>query len=73
MSKQVTITSLNGMGPYIVYLCDNTYSGCVYIDSINNSSIPYSFLVPTLFASLPQVGVKVVDSNGCVVQNTVNI
>jgi hypothetical protein len=72
ITKQITIDTLVGAEPYYVYLCDNT-NFCMYIDTIYNSDIPYSFLVPSNFLSQSQVTVKAIDSNGCNIINTVNI
>jgi hypothetical protein len=73
MTKQITITTLTGNEPYDIYLCDNLYGGCIYIDTIYNVDIPYNFLVPSLFLPLSEVGIKAVDNNGCQIKNTVNI
>ena len=73
MSKQVTITNLTGTQPYSISLCDNTYNNCMYIGLIYNSDIPYSFLVPDSYGLLSEVGVKAIDTNGCVIENVVSI
>lgn len=73
MTKIVTITSLTGTPSYDVYLCDNTYNNCMYISTINNIDIPYSFLVTSPYLSLSEVGVKLIDNNGCEIKNKVNI
>lgn len=73
MSKQITITNLVGSEPFDVYLCDNLYNTCMYITTINNIDVPYSFLVASPYLSLTEVGVKVIDNNKCVIQNKVNI
>jgi hypothetical protein len=73
MNKQITITNLTGTEPYNVYLCDDTYSGCVYIASIYNVNVPYTFLVPVSFETLTNVGVKVIDSRDCLIEGVVEI
>lgn len=73
MAKLVTITTLVGTSPFDVYLCDNTYNNCIYIDTIITSEIPFSFTVPTSFESLTTVGVKVIDDVNCTIKNIVNI
>lgn len=73
MAKQITITNLTGSEPYNIYLCDNSYNNCIYIDTINNSDIPYSFLVPSLFENFTQVGVKVIDDKNCNIKNLVTL
>lgn len=73
MSQQITITNITGAAPYDVYLCDNTYSGCIYIDTIYGYDIPYSFLVPSSFSTLVNVGVKVIDNNNCIIEDLISI
>jgi hypothetical protein len=72
ITKQITIDTLVGAEPYYIYLCDNT-NICMYIDTIYDIDVPYSFLVPSNFLSQSQVTVKAIDSNGCNIINTVNI
>jgi hypothetical protein len=72
MSKLITITTLSGTSPFDVYLCDNTYGNCIFISTINNIEIPYSFLVPSPYLSLLELGVKVVDNNQCEIKNKVS-
>lgn len=73
MAKQITITNLIGTPPFDIYLCDNIYNNCIYINTITALQIPYSFLVPTSFESLTSVGVKAIDDVNCVIKNIVNI
>lgn len=73
MSKEVTITSLSGTQPYDIYLCDNAYNNCIYITSLNNSDIPYSFILPPYFENLSQVGIKAIDHVGCIIKEVVTI
>jgi hypothetical protein len=73
MSKQITISSLTGTSPYNIYLCNNTYSQCSWITTINNSSIPYSFLVPALYETQSVVGLKVQDADNCEIKKLVNL
>ena len=73
MSKQITITNLTGAEPYSISLCDNTFTNCIYLGLIYDADIPYSFLVPTSYQTLSEVGVNAIDVNGCLIQNTVYI
>ena len=73
MGNQITITSLTGQEPFTVYLCDDTYSNCIFRAQINSVDIPYSFLVPYPYSQFGTVGVKVVDNNGCEIKNTIDI
>lgn len=72
-TKQITIDTLVGTEPFYIYLCDSGYLNCMYITTINNVDVPYTFLVPTPYLLLSEVGVKVIDSNGCNIINTINI
>jgi hypothetical protein len=73
MNKQITITNLVGTEPYNVYLCDSSFGGCIYITTINDVNVPYSFLVPISYLIFTTVGVKIIDSQGCVITGLVNI
>lgn len=73
MAKQITILTITGSSPYDVWICNNSFSQCVYIDTISQSQIPYSFKVPDQYLSLTQVGVEVKDFNKCIIRNTVNL
>lgn len=71
--KQVTITTLSGSSPYNIYLCDSSYNNCIYIANVVDSEIPYSFIVPINYSVLSQIGVKVLDSNGCEIKDIVTL
>ena len=73
MNKQITIVTLTGSAPYDIYLCDNTYNNCMYIDTINGYDLPHSFLVPYTFLGFTEVGVKVIDNNNCTIKGTISI
>lgn len=73
MTKLITITSLNGTEPYDIYLCNNSYGGCIYINTIMDADVPYTFTVPSPFVSSSSVGVKAVDYHNCEIKNIVNI
>lgn len=70
--KQVTITTLTGAEPFTIFLCNSTFTSCMYIDTIYNIDIPYSFLITAPnYSTLSEVGVKAIDSNGCEIKDTV--
>lgn len=73
MAKQITINTLTGTSPFNIYLCTNTYTQCTWISNINNTAIPYSFLVPANYLNLPSVGVKVIDKENCEIKQTINL
>ncbi len=73
MPNIITITSLNGLAPFDVYTCDTGYTTCVYIDTIGSSQIPYSFNIPVVQSGMGYIGVKVVDSNNCIIDENLTI
>lgn len=72
MNKTVTIISLTGSQPYNVSICDSNYNNCFYISTITNVDLPYTFLIPSIYLSLTEVSVKVIDANHCEIKNKVN-
>lgn len=73
MNKTITITNLNGTEPYDIYLCDGSYLNCIFITTINDVDIPYTFLVPAPFLPLSTVSVKAIDNVGCEIKDLINI
>lgn len=71
--KQITINTLTGTEPYIIYLCNGSYGDCIYIDFIYDVDVPYSFTVPINYSNLSQVSVKVIDSNGCEIKDIISL
>lgn len=71
MPIDVTINNISGASPYDVYLCNNSVSICVYIDTI--SSLPYVFEVPFPMSNDTDFNLKIVDNNGCVTFQNLNI
>jgi len=70
MSKQITIFTLQGNQPYQVSVCDSSFSNCQQVAVINDSDIPYTFVVPSPYDLDNTVYVKIVDSIGCVITDT---
>jgi hypothetical protein len=66
MPTQITINTISGATPYDVYICDNPIITCVYIDTI--STVPYIFNVPSLLDGQLSYTLKIVDNNGCSVE-----
>jgi hypothetical protein len=73
MGTNITITSITGISPYDVYVCDTGYTTCVYVSTINSGNLPYSFMIPSIFSSLTSFVVKVIDDNDCVITENINI
>ena len=66
MPTEITINTISGATPFDVYICDDPITVCVYIDTI--STVPYVFNVPSLLDGQTSYNLKVVDNNGCSVE-----
>jgi hypothetical protein len=73
MPTQITISTLTGAQPFDVYSCDATYTNCIYIATITSGQVPYNFNLPFIQEGMASVGVKVVDNNGCIIEENVSI
>ena len=73
MPTDITLNSITGQQPYDIYVCDLGLSTCIYIDTINNSSIPYTFQIPTVYSNLDSLVVRVVDDNDCLLNENIVI
>jgi hypothetical protein len=73
MGTNITITSITGISPYDVYVCDTGYTTCIYVSTINSGNLPYSFMIPSIFSSLTNFVVKVIDDNDCTIIENINI
>ena len=68
MPTQITISTLTGLQPFDVYSCDTGYTNCIYISTITSSQVPYSFDLPFIQEGMAEIGLKVVDSNNCIIE-----
>lgn len=66
MPTQITINTISGVQPYDIYICDDPVTTCIYISTI--STVPYAFNVPTLLDGQSSYNLKIVDNNGCSVE-----
>jgi hypothetical protein len=73
MPTQITISSLSGLSPFDVYTCDTEYTNCIYISTITSGQVPYSFDLPFIQEGAVEIGLKVVDTNGCIIEENINI
>jgi hypothetical protein len=73
MGTNITISSITGISPYDVYVCDTGYTTCIYVSTINSGNLPYSFMIPSIFPSLTNFVVKVIDDNDCTIIENINI
>jgi hypothetical protein len=73
MATQITINSItSGTSPYDIWVCDTCYGTCQYINTINASTLPYSFNLPVTYETYPTYVVKIIDSNGCIYCDTLS-
>lgn len=63
----IEIKTLTGTEPFNIYLCDQFKSNCIYINTINGSSIPYDFDVPPIFNGQDTLFIKATDKNNCLI------
>lgn len=73
MPTQITISTLSGLSPFDVYTCDTGYTNCIYISTITSGQVPYSFNLPFIQEGMAEIGLKVVDSNNCIIELNVVI
>jgi hypothetical protein len=72
MPNYITIDSITGQSPYNVYLCDVSFANCIYINTITDLDIPYTFEAPPLYDNTTNIVIRSVDNNGCSTENYVN-
>ena len=71
MPTQITISTLTGAQPFDVYSCDTGYTNCIYVSTITSGSLPYVFNVPFVYQSFMNIIVKIVDNDGCVINQLI--
>ena len=73
MPNSVTVSDITGNTPYEIYLCMPGNTSCYYIDYINSSQLPYTFNVPIPIQDMGSYCLKVIDSDGCSINNCFTI
>jgi hypothetical protein len=68
MTTQVTITSVTANTPVDIFYCDSMGASCVNVATV--STFPYVFLVPSPYSEENFI-IKIVDTQGCVVEEQV--
>jgi hypothetical protein len=71
MPTNITLSSVSGLSPFHIYVCDTGFTTCIYVNTVNPIDIPYQITVPSVFSSLSSVVVNVKDSNNCSLNQTV--
>jgi hypothetical protein len=72
MAVNVEISSIVGVEPYDIYVCDTGFTTCIYISTILDSDLTYTFSVPTLLQYVPTLTLKIVDDDNCIILNNFN-
>lgn len=67
MPIDITISNITGTSPYDVYICNITNTTCIYVNTITNGDLPFTFTVPVIFQDLPEFNVRVIDDIDCVI------
>lgn len=65
MPTEIQITSLGGSSPFDVYTCDTGYTTCVYVSTIVPAQLPYLFQLPFVQEGMNPIGLRVIDNDGC--------
>lgn len=73
MPTQITISTLSGSSPFDVYSCDTGYTSCIYVSTITSGQVPYTFDLPFIQEGMAEIGLKVVDNTGCIIELNVLI
>ena len=68
MAARLTIQSITGASPYDFYVCDIFENNSFLLGSVSTDSPDPIFLLPSLFNSAPQIMIKMIDSNDCVIK-----
>jgi hypothetical protein len=73
MGTQVIITGITGTEPYNIWVSDTcpNESVQIYIDTINNIDLPYTFQIPQPFENT-NFCLKIIDSNNCIICSCTN-
>ena len=69
MGVQVTISSITGVSPYDIYICQSNGTGCFYI-STTSVVTPYVFDIPAPYNNSVAYMLKLIDSNNCIISGT---
>lgn len=65
--KYISITSINGIPPFNIYVCDIYQYTCISAATTNELITTYvTFELPSIFNMAPEFIIKVIDSNNCV-------
>jgi hypothetical protein len=72
MPNFITIDTITGVEPYHIYLCDTNFENCIYINTINDVDIPYTFELPPIYADSQNIVIRFENDGGCGVNSYLN-
>jgi hypothetical protein len=73
MPTQIKINTLSGLSPFDVYTCDTGYTSCIYVATITSGQIPYIFTIPFIQEGMNPIGLKVMDSANCIIEENLTL
>jgi len=73
MPVLVNVNNITGSTPFQVYLCLSGGTPCYFVDKISSSELPYNFYIPNSIENFQYYCVKVIDADGCIINNCFNI
>jgi hypothetical protein len=65
MPNIIQLTSVSGLSPYDIYVCDITDTYCFLVYSATTIPPLFSFIVPPPLDNVTSLLLKMVDMNGC--------
>lgn len=68
----LNISQILGTPPFNVYVCDEFGSNCEFIETINESDLPFSFQLPSAFTESSYC-VSIIDDLGCDINNCIAV
>lgn len=68
MAVQITITSITGNPLFDIYVCETVPTNCIFIATISDIDLPYTFILPQQAESWSTIFVYVIDSTFCDVE-----
>lgn len=71
MPVQVTISSVTGLTPYDIFICQSDGTNCFFIST--QSVFPYSFNIPAPNDTWTSYMLKLVDTNNCIISGITSI
>lgn len=71
MSLKVNISSIIGLAPFDIYICQTGGTSCFYINTISETT--YSFDIPQPYDTNTAYMLKIIDNNNCVITGIASV